>query len=190
MSEMQQFHERVVFKPVNVGELTQQERRRAMDSLIFLVEKSDGRIKARTCANGSSQRSYIEKKEATSPTALTEAIMITAAIEADENRDIMTVDIPNAFVQTEIENKDERVMMKIKGQLAEMLVKIEPEVYENYLIEEDNEKVIYVQVLKALYGMLQASLLFYKKLRKDLEEIGLTPNSNTQVKNTILRHIF
>jgi hypothetical protein len=84
--------------------------------------------------------------------------MITATIEADKNRDIMTVDIPNAFVQTEIENKDERVMMKIKGQLAEILVKIEPEVYENYLIEEDNEKLIYVQVLKALYGMLQASL--------------------------------
>jgi hypothetical protein len=43
-------------------------------------------------------------------------------------------------------------MMKIKGQLTEMLVKIEPEVYGNYLIELDNEKVIYVQVLKALYG--------------------------------------
>jgi hypothetical protein len=90
--------------------------------------------------------------------------MISAAIEADENRDIMTVDIPNAFIQTEIKNNDERVMMKIKGQLAEMLVKIEPEVYENYLIEEDNEKVIYVQVLKALNGMLQPSLLFYKEL--------------------------
>jgi hypothetical protein len=32
MSEMQQLHERVVFKPVNLGELTQQERRRAMES--------------------------------------------------------------------------------------------------------------------------------------------------------------
>jgi hypothetical protein len=86
-----------------------------MESLIFLVEKSNGRIKARTCANGSSQQSYIEKEEATSPTALTEAIMITAAIEADENRDIMTVDIPNALVQTEIVKKDERVMMKTIG---------------------------------------------------------------------------
>jgi hypothetical protein len=83
-----------------------------MDSLIFLVEKSDGRIKARTCANGSLQRNYIDKEEATSPTALTQAIMITAAIEADENRDVMTVDIPNAFVQTEIESRDERIIMK------------------------------------------------------------------------------
>jgi hypothetical protein len=45
-----------------------------MDSLIFLVEKSDGRIKARTCANGSLQRNYIDKEEATSPTALTEQL--------------------------------------------------------------------------------------------------------------------
>jgi hypothetical protein len=36
--------------------------------------------------------------------------------------------------------------------------------------------VLYVEVLKALYGMLQASLLFYKKLGKDLEEIGFTVN--------------
>jgi alpha-L-arabinofuranosidase len=146
-----------------VGELIQQEKRRAMESLIFLVEKNDGRIMARTCANGSIQRNYIEKEETTSPTALTEAIIITAAIEADENRDVMTVDIPNAFVQTKMENKEERVMMKIKGPLVDMLVKIEPEVYKSYVVEEDNVKVIYVQVLKVLYGMLQASLLFYKK---------------------------
>ena len=176
MKEMQQLHERMVFKPINISELTQQEKKRAMESLIFLVQKSDGRIKARTCANGSTQRSYIDKEEATSPTALTEAIIITAAIEADENRDVMTVDIPNAFVQTEMEDKEERIIMKIKGPLAEMLVRIEPEVYESYVIQEDNEKVVYVQVLKALYGMLQASLLFYKKLRKDLEEIGFKIN--------------
>jgi hypothetical protein len=87
-------------------------------------------------------------EEATSPTASTEAILITATIEADENREIMTVDIPNAFVQMEIENKEERVLMKIKGPLEEMLVKIQPDVYENDLIEEGSETVIYVQVLK------------------------------------------
>jgi Reverse transcriptase (RNA-dependent DNA polymerase) len=176
LQEMRQLHERTVFKPINIHELTHQEKKRAIDSLIFLVQKDDGRIKARTCANGSVQRDYIDKDEASSPTALTEAIMMTAAIEADENRDVMTADIPNAFVQTEMENKAERIMMKIKGPLAEMLVTIEPEIYSAYIIEEDNQKVIYVQVLKALYGMLQAFLLFYKKLRKDLEEIGFKVN--------------
>jgi hypothetical protein len=160
MKEMRELHERVAFKPINVGKLAQQEKQQAMDSLILLVEMSNGRIKARTCANGSLQHNYIDKVEATSPTALKEAIMITAAIEADENRDIMTVYIPNAFVQTEIESRDERIIMKMKGPLATMLVSIEAEVYASYVIEEDNEKVIYVEVLKAIYGMLQASLMF------------------------------
>jgi hypothetical protein len=39
--------------------------------------------------------------------------------------------------------------MKIKGPLAEMLIAIDPEMYENYMLEEDNEKVFYVQALKA-----------------------------------------
>jgi hypothetical protein len=143
-----------------------------MDSLIFLVQKDDCRIKTRTCANGIIQRDYIDKDEASILNSLIEAIMMTAAIKADENRDVMIADIHNAFVQTEMENNAERIMMKVKGLLVEMLVIIEPEVYGELVIEEDNQKVIYVQTLKALYGMLQASLSFYKKLRKDLEEIG------------------
>ena len=31
---------------------------------------------------------------------------------------------------------------------------------------------MYVQMLKALYGMLVSSILYYKKFRKDKESIG------------------
>ena len=37
----------------------------------FLVEKRDGKVKGRTCANGSTQRGYINKKDAVSPTVAT-----------------------------------------------------------------------------------------------------------------------
>ena len=53
-----------------------------MNSLIFLTKKRDGRIKARTCADGSTQRAYISKEDATSPTVMTESILLTATIEA------------------------------------------------------------------------------------------------------------
>jgi hypothetical protein len=94
-----QLHERAVFKPVNVSELTALEQKRAMESLIFLVEKEDGRIKARACANGSNQREYVNKEDSASPTVATESILLTAAIEAKEGRDVMTANIPNASVQ-------------------------------------------------------------------------------------------
>ena len=51
--EMEQLHQRICFRPKLINELTSEERRRAMESLIFLAEKRDGRIKARHCANGS-----------------------------------------------------------------------------------------------------------------------------------------
>ena len=51
--EMRQLHARIVFTPVRVESLTAKERKIAMESLIFLIEKRDGRVKARTCVNGS-----------------------------------------------------------------------------------------------------------------------------------------
>jgi hypothetical protein len=38
-SKMKQLHDRAVFEPACVEEMTQVERRRAMESLIFLVDK-------------------------------------------------------------------------------------------------------------------------------------------------------
>ena len=66
--------------------------------------------------------------------------------------------------------------MKIRGPMIDMLVDIEPQTYQKFVKGENGSKVIYVQVLKAIYGMLQSALLFYKKLRRDLEENGFTMN--------------
>ena len=81
---------------------------------------------------------------------MTEAILITAAIEADHQRDIMTGDIPNAFVQTEIKYMKEKIIMKIKGKLAEMLISFDEQRHTDYMVTENGEKVIYVQVIRAL----------------------------------------
>jgi hypothetical protein len=91
----------------------------------------------------------------------------------------MIADVPNAFVQNGIEPKEKgkRVIMKIRGPLVDMLVNIDTRTYEPYVVEENNNKVIYVVVLKALYGMLQSALLYYKKFRrKDIEDIGFNVN--------------
>ena len=40
--EMKQLHDRKTFQPLHVADLLERERRRAMESLIFLTEKKDG----------------------------------------------------------------------------------------------------------------------------------------------------
>jgi hypothetical protein len=92
----------------------------------------------------------------------------------------MIADIPNAFVQTDIDDKNhiegQRIIMKIWGPLVNMLVAIEPKVYEDFVVYEGKDKVLYVKMLKAIYGMLQLSLLNYKKFWKDNESIGFEVN--------------
>ena len=45
------------------------------------------------------------KEDASSPTVSTEAVMLTCVIDANENRDVAIVDIPNAFVQLLLRTK-------------------------------------------------------------------------------------
>jgi hypothetical protein len=49
-------------------------------------------------------------------------------------------------------------------------------VYDDYVIDEGKHKILYVRMLKALYGMLISSILYYKKFRKDIESIGFEVN--------------
>jgi Reverse transcriptase (RNA-dependent DNA polymerase) len=67
-------------------------------------------------------------------------------------------------------------VMKITGVLVNMLVDINPELYGPAVVLENRKKVLYVEVLKAVYGMLEAALLWYKTFRKDLEDIGFIFN--------------
>ena len=46
--------------------------------------------------------------------------------------------------------------MKIKGKLALIMVSIDKELYEPYLVYENGVPVLYVEMQKALYGLLQS----------------------------------
>ena len=49
--------------------------------------------------DGSKTRDWVLREEAASPTVFMESISLTTVIDAKENRDVMTADIPNAFIQ-------------------------------------------------------------------------------------------
>ena len=67
--------------------------------------------------------------------------------------------------------------MLLRGRLAEMMVQVDPSIYRKYVTYLPNgQATLYVQLSKALYGMLRAALLFYKRLRSDLENMGFEVN--------------
>jgi hypothetical protein len=169
---MKQLHERGVLIPINVASLSDTERDQAMESLIFLVKKSDKRIKARTCANGSVQRKFMNKDEASSPTVATESIFLTSIIE---NRDVMNSDIPNAFVQTSagLTKDGERIIMKIRGPLVDMLVDLDPNIYKEHVLVERGSTILYVHVLKPLMGCCNLPCFFIKSYKVIWNQLDL-----------------
>jgi hypothetical protein len=57
------------------------------------------------------------------------------------------------------------------------MVKVAPEVYRKYVyVNKNGETILYVKLLNALYGILKAALLFYKRLVKDLTGNGFKLN--------------
>ena len=123
MKELQQLHDMVIYMPIHAHELTREQRKEALVSLMFLTEKRCSRLKTRACANGSKQRQWIRKEDAASPTVMTDSVVITSAIEAHEYRKIITLNIPGAFLHADL---DEEVIMVLRGELAELMVTINP----------------------------------------------------------------
>jgi hypothetical protein len=141
---------------------------------MFLKEKRNGEIKGRACADGRKQRKTINKEDAASPTMATESVFITAAIEAHEGRHVTIFDILGAYMHTET---DEDIIMVLEGRLAELMVKVAPNIYQKYITTNSKGKaLLYMKMQKALYGLLRSALLFYKKLVKDLEDYGIEIN--------------
>lgn len=79
--ELLQLHQLQVIEP---KDLTPAQQREALGYLMFLKRKRNGRIKGRGCADGRPQRNYIPQEDAMAPTVSTEAVFLTALIDALE----------------------------------------------------------------------------------------------------------
>jgi hypothetical protein len=167
LAELKQLHDRKVLEPKKDTAMTREDKRAALQYLMFLKKKRCGRIKGRGCANGSQQRAYTPKEDASSPAVAIESVMISCVIDAIEKRDVATADIPGAFMQADMEDI---VHMKMEGRMAELLVKLDPKLYRKYVTIEKGKTVLYVELKKALYGTLKAALLFWKMLTAQLKE--------------------
>ena len=90
----------------------------------------------------------------------------------------MVADVLNPFIQATIDIKDgqEKIIMKITGELVDIMVKIALHKYAKYVVYENGRKTIYVVVLQAIYGMLISTLRWYQKFCKDLENEGFIFN--------------
>jgi len=171
--ELKQVHDMDIFNPKDPCKMTCEEKKQALEYLIFLKQKKSGRVKTHRCADGRKQRKYMNKEETSSLMVATESLLLTCIIDAEEECDVATVDLPGAFMHA---GMNDVVHMRVTGKMAEILVKIDPKKYGPRVTIEQGKTILYVQLNKALYGMLQAALLFWRLLSSKLQEWGFTIN--------------
>jgi hypothetical protein len=107
VKEIDQLHKRTCFAPLKVNEMKPSKRKKAQIALMFLTEKRDKSVKGRMAYNGKPTREWLSQEDTASPTTALESILITGVIKAKEERDVMTCDIPNAFIQRTYQRKSQ-----------------------------------------------------------------------------------
>ena len=114
------------------------------------------------------------KDHTASPTVGLGSLMSTCVVDAKENRNVATVDIPNASIQIDLTS--ETIVMKIKGELVGILIEIDLNAHKDYIVYENNVPVLCLEALKALHGMSHGSSLFHGKFVEDLKSYGFELN--------------
>ena len=103
--------------------------------------------------------------------------MLSIIIDAKEGRRVATTDIPGAFLQTSMPEGTAKVHIHLNRPLAEQLAKLDPKLYREHIIMNRKGKpVLFGEAQKAIYGTLNASLLFWNKLVKSLTSWGFELN--------------
>jgi Reverse transcriptase (RNA-dependent DNA polymerase). len=172
----QLFKKKRVFKPVRRSRLDNKKLRKVIRSSMFLKEKYDGlgkfeKLKGRLVADGRMQDKSIYGDKI-SPTAKIDSIMMELSIAVEKGRRIAKVDIGGAYLNAYVDEGDE-IHMELSRELTKVLLELFPELRE--FVDDKSGKLI-VQILKALYGLVQSAALWYSALTTFLKSLGFVAN--------------
>ena len=127
-----------------------------MEGLVFITQKRDGRIKATLAYNGNPIWEWIFQEDKISSKEFTESIMLACAIGDMEGGVVISQDVPNTFFRTSFPSdpSGKICISRIQGLIVDWLVDMNPSTYKGKVLCKKGQKVLYLEVLKAIYLML------------------------------------
>ena len=159
---------------INPDTLTPEQKRKVLRAVNLIKIKRSGKVKGRLCANGAPHRKYVPREEAKSPTVSLDGLLCTAIIAAHEKRKVTLFDVPGAYLQADIPPDKFRIL-KLEDNFVEIMCQVNNQ-YSKHVRVKGGKKVLYVRILKALYGMIESALLWYKLFVTVLMEMGFQLN--------------
>jgi len=144
--------------------------------------KPDGSIerrKARLVAKGYSQRPGVDFRETFAPVARMSSIRMISALAVQHRMEMHQLDVTTAYLNGTV---DEEIYMEIPEFLKKFLSEIIEDCEDSSLQAvaqemlrdlKSGDKVCLLN--KALYGLKQAGRQWHRRLRQELQKLGLTP---------------
>jgi len=172
LEEVRQLNDLNVFKAVHASTLTEKQKREALREISVLKEKRDEELKGRTCTDGRSQRGQYTKEQTASPIMSNDSAMLIMIVAAIEGRDVAMADGAGVFLKADM---DVFVLMKLKGATVDIMCELDP-LLEDFVSIKKGKRVLYMQLIKALYRCVQSALLWYKLFSTMLVDLGIELN--------------
>ena len=94
--------------------------------------------------------------------------MALLTVSSAERRKIISWDVEGAYL---LADQDDFVIVKFTGESVDVLCNVDEE-YKQYVSIENGKQVLYLQLLKALYGCLRSALLWYELYSSKLKGMG------------------
>jgi hypothetical protein len=142
-----------------------------LNSHMFLVNKYDAngefeKVKARLVADGRDQDPALYPNKS-SPTVVIHSVFTVLGMAGEKrSRVVAKIDIKGAFLQTPMSGPP--IYMKIYPKIT----KYAKELYPELDVFQWQDQCIYTVMLKAMYGCVQASALWYALIRSKIEKMG------------------
>jgi hypothetical protein len=165
-------------QPVDWRTLTQQQRTKMINSSMFLKEKylADtgelDKLKARLVGGGNYQ-SREDYGDIASPTVGLSHVFVVATLAAFERRHVATLDIKGAYLNAHMPKEPEKALyMWLTRSASAIVIRDHPQ-FAPFIAPDGR---IPVKLLRALYGTLEASKLWFDHITATLTQYGLKPN--------------
>lgn len=157
LTKLSQLDDMTAFTPMMFNDLSNKERKAALNLLVILREKRCGKIKGRVVADGSKQRDTVPREDVASPTIKLESLIMSLPIDAKENRNVAISDLVGAYLLAKV---NDLVYVKLTGKAVDVLCTANQKYYK-YLTNVKGKKTIYLKLKRTLYGCIQSASLWY-----------------------------
>ena len=104
-----------------------------------------------------------------------EELLTTLVIDSIEKRYVATFYIPGAYLHALMPEED-NVIMTLGGNFVDIICEVNKD-YKKYITYEKGKKVLYLRVLRAIYGCIQSALLWFELFSHNLIGMGFIINS-------------